>query len=222
MKTAKLGALFMISVMALAGIGAGYAAWTDTIYIEGTVNTGNVDIVIEKTSGTEVWKDLDTDDCVIIRYIWDTEGEILHQFGEIPDNGLLVSYAYTTITGDDEITCTFNNIFPLPDDCYIADVFLHYDGSIPVKINEISYETEDEWIQDLIDDGYVHAIGCRWYPDTHEFGECVYEGYQLHQCEWVCFALFFNLPQEEEYMNQEGSFTITIEVVQWNEYPYGD
>ena len=43
MKSAKLGAMFLISVLALAGIGMGYAAWTDTITIDGTINTGNVD-----------------------------------------------------------------------------------------------------------------------------------------------------------------------------------
>ena len=44
MKTAKLGALFLISIMALAGIGASSALWFEDLTIDGTVVTGNVDV----------------------------------------------------------------------------------------------------------------------------------------------------------------------------------
>ena len=37
---AKLGLLFVIILLSLAGISMSYAAWTDTITIEGTVTTG--------------------------------------------------------------------------------------------------------------------------------------------------------------------------------------
>jgi hypothetical protein len=43
MKTAKLGAIFLMSVMALAGIGASYACWYDDLDIEGVVWTGVLD-----------------------------------------------------------------------------------------------------------------------------------------------------------------------------------
>ena len=56
MKSAKLGAMFLISVLALAGIGMGYAAWTDTITIDGTINTGDVEWHFTADSGTWVWK----------------------------------------------------------------------------------------------------------------------------------------------------------------------
>lgn len=42
MKTIKLSAIFMISIMALAVAGVGYAHWSQILYIEGTVSTGNV------------------------------------------------------------------------------------------------------------------------------------------------------------------------------------
>ena len=44
MKTAKLGVIFLTSIMALAGASAGYAMWSETVYIDGTITTGNVDI----------------------------------------------------------------------------------------------------------------------------------------------------------------------------------
>lgn len=43
MKTAKIGAIFLIAIMALAGTSAGYAMWKETLFIDGTVNTGNLD-----------------------------------------------------------------------------------------------------------------------------------------------------------------------------------
>lgn len=42
MKTAKLGAIFLVSVMALAGTGAAYALWFDYLYIDGWVETGEI------------------------------------------------------------------------------------------------------------------------------------------------------------------------------------
>jgi len=44
MKTAKIGALFLVALMALTGASAGYAMWTETITMSGTVNTGNIGI----------------------------------------------------------------------------------------------------------------------------------------------------------------------------------
>jgi len=44
MKTIKLSALFLVFVMALAGTSASYALWFEDLTIDGTVNTGNVDV----------------------------------------------------------------------------------------------------------------------------------------------------------------------------------
>jgi len=44
MKAAKLGAIFLISIMALAGTSAGYALWSETLTIDGTITTGDVDV----------------------------------------------------------------------------------------------------------------------------------------------------------------------------------
>jgi len=40
MKQAKLGIVFVVAIMALAAAGAGYALWSQTLTIEGTINTG--------------------------------------------------------------------------------------------------------------------------------------------------------------------------------------
>ena len=55
MKTAKIGVLFLVSIMALAGTSAGYALWFDDLTIDGTINTGtfNVDWSIDAVHDDE-------------------------------------------------------------------------------------------------------------------------------------------------------------------------
>ena len=43
MKTARLGALFMVSLMAIAGIGVSYAQWFDQVDITATATTGDLE-----------------------------------------------------------------------------------------------------------------------------------------------------------------------------------
>ncbi|MBE3137078.1 MAG: hypothetical protein IMZ43_06785 [Thermoplasmata archaeon] len=43
MKTAKLGALFMVSLMAIAGVGISYAQWFDQVDITATATTGTLE-----------------------------------------------------------------------------------------------------------------------------------------------------------------------------------
>jgi len=40
MKTAKIGVLFLVGIMALAGASAGYAWWTEDLVIDGSITTG--------------------------------------------------------------------------------------------------------------------------------------------------------------------------------------
>ena len=56
MEKNKIGTIFLISVLALAGIGASYAGMTDSIKIYGTVKTATVDLEIDSYSGTWIWK----------------------------------------------------------------------------------------------------------------------------------------------------------------------
>lgn len=69
MKTAKLGAMFLVSVLALAGASAGYAMWSETLYIDGYVETGELDVAWS----IEDWGD---DEIVGKDYSW-IEAEII-------------------------------------------------------------------------------------------------------------------------------------------------
>ena len=220
MKTAKLGAIFLIAVMALAGAGVGYAAWFDTITISGTVNTGNVDIVITRLSETYVYKDLDTDEAVIChKYI--NLPPLTGGLGSIfwdpapPSNGLLVAKATATVdkaTAYDELYIEFSNLFPCID--FYVDVLFHYEGSIPVKINFADFDSvfglggdNADWLHYLwnmhqIDSNFgiwvtayrANADGTLILDDNNE-PIPVDVGTQLHYCDYVYLELHIHLPQ---------------------------
>ena len=146
MRKNKIGVAFMVSVLALAGIGLTYAGWTDTILVSGTVQNGDVDIDVVAYSGTWIWKTVS--DHGLIRH---------HEFSVEPDyhvdptgwtgddlyeNGgdyMLVSSAWAETGNDpidpdhDTVCCVFDNLFPCQD--FTIDFVLHYDGSIPAQIN---------------------------------------------------------------------------------------
>jgi hypothetical protein len=52
----KILMLALVAVIALSALGVGYAMWSDTLYINGTVSTGNLDVQL---SGPFVIEDED-------------------------------------------------------------------------------------------------------------------------------------------------------------------
>ncbi len=144
----KVGLILLALVLALGVLGVGYAMWSDTLLINGTVNTGTVDINVGDSttySGTSVLK-------VIGAHDGYTLGQMV--VIEIPDDMDLTAYntligsedfevvaiAKATSTDEDEINFTFNNLFPVAGSytngylSYCADIGIDYDGSIPVHI----------------------------------------------------------------------------------------
>jgi hypothetical protein len=141
---------------------------------------------------------------------------------------------------DDAVTIHFGNLFPSID--FVADVLLHYDGSIPAKVNvpvDFSYNG-DEGLALLYqpkpypnpDPPDEHTGIWVWgfeYDETQDpptltFIETVEpadgEGIQFHECDYVLVEFHIHLPQDNDLMDLSGSFTANLEVVQWNEWPY--
>lgn len=223
MKTAKIGAIFLMSLMALAGIGAGYAAWTDTIYIAGTVNTGSVGWDVIEYSGTWVYKNLDTDACIIQD----------HEEDPLPTNWLLVAYSYakqamsqdqTPVTVDDAVTVVYNNIFPCIN--FDADITIEYTGSVPGKLNSINIV--DPWASDVNEPTYGDEVKIDQYTtldvtvkDAAGNPVAIPQGYlglQLHDGYTIHIVMTIHLPQDNTLMNLHGDFGVYLEIIQWNEY----
>jgi len=145
MKTAKIGAMFLVSVLALAGLGVGYAAWTDTITIEGTINTGNVDLAVRGYSGTWVWKVYGGEQAPADElYIWHglvqdkpTMGHLENLFPQSTIEEISSAYARPGVGEEADVVMTFDNLFPCQD--FYADVIFHYEGSIPAYVYRQPY-----------------------------------------------------------------------------------
>lgn len=111
-KFGKLGILSLAVVLCLATVGVGYAMWDKTLYIDGTVNTGEVNLEIMSASSddppgaTDVNKDKD------------------------------VGCTEVAVGADKQsITVTVTNGYP----CY--EVYVHFtvhnNGTVPVKLQDI-------------------------------------------------------------------------------------
>jgi len=142
MKTAKIGAIFLISILALAGASAGYAMWSEDLTINGTVNTGSVDVEwsIESVGDNEEpLKDVSSIDAVI-----DPETGIMH--------------------------VTVTNAYPCITYCVYFDV--HCIGSVPVHFTpfvidgDLPASTTLTITEDIgylpIDEAQLHT-GDYWY-----------------------------------------------------------
>ena len=237
MNTAKLGVIFIVTAMALAGVGAGYSAWFDTITVTGTVNTGDVDIDVEKVSSTWVYKVLGAPDTgygieTVYHHGWGSTDPDPPAGTEGIDWWLIASAVAAIDAGDDAdaITVTYDNLFPCID--FKVDYLFHYDGSIPAKIqvtDPLFTGTDAQFFNTLIwtlppeypDMGYCY--GEMWLSDVNG-NEVVniadLEGYQIHEGDYILLVITLHLAQNNDLMNMDASFTAEIEVVQWNEYPY--
>jgi hypothetical protein len=174
MKKGKIGSIFLISMLALAGIGISYAGFSDSIAIWGTVNTATVDIELTGWySGTWVFKiwGLDDYDPPTFEYtVLDAANEILIYRGWVADapteaevkawaqtfggDAELVAYSEAmpgTTHGDPveeyDVDFIYDNLFPCID--FEADLIIHYAGSIPAIVDTAEIFSDDVWLQEL-------------------------------------------------------------------------
>jgi len=164
MKRNKIGAMFMVSVLALAGVGISYAGFTDAIHVYGTVDTATVDIDwIGWYSGTWVYKIYGFPVDVAIEnppgdpFVYDLDNEILIYRGftdDQPTEAMVLTWASnnggtaeleayseakvgTTQLPGGTGTYDVDMVYSDIFPCidFWADFIFHYDGSIPAKIN---------------------------------------------------------------------------------------
>jgi len=103
MDTKKIMATFAILMMALGVAGYAYAHWFDTLYLEGTITTGTVDVE------------------------WSWDGGLIN--GVKPNQYVVATM--TGVITDNTLTITISNVFPCLEGWFEIDV--HNTGSIPVQ-----------------------------------------------------------------------------------------
>jgi len=232
MKKNKIGTIFLISMLALAGVGISYAGLTDKISIYGTVTTGTVDLTIEEYSGTWVWKVYDDPDETVITH----DSTVTYP----EEEGMLVAYAKGRDVKDSDppgydAVLDFHNLFPCID--FMADIVFHYVGTIPAKITNIDYDWTGELIdtdgdeipdtdfidvlmQMAIDTGGAYGLTYSLYKldkDTGLYTIPIDVGYQLHECDYIKIIVTIHLPQKNKYQDLAGTGYVEIDLLQWND-----
>ena len=225
----KIGLICLTLVFALGAMGVGYAMWTDTIDIDGTVNTGTVNIVVENYSGQWMWKIPGGDP----DYELSTD-KTYTPTSTITPTPFVVAYseARQAMSGDptptpieDAVTVEFDNIFPV-EGAWEADFEAHYIGSIPVKVvvSNIDIELEGDPENTLDIDVQAYVDYNDGQPGPWEGPYENVDGIQLHNSDRIRFVIIITVPQHELEEDNEvnmgltGTVTGTIQVVQWNEY----
>ncbi len=220
----KFGILCLALVIALGTLGVGYAAWTDTIFIDGTVNTGSVVLGFDPGRIDEVGgcpdKNFDT---------WDYNGHSVscppgYSFGGVanaPENKCVADVTFNPIDEDgdgyyDILEVTITDAYPY----FVADISFwvcNY-GTIPLKI-EAPVITQSPWL--LIE--YGDNIGTQLHP-----GMCAeisfYVGVTQHEGYFGAGDLWIIDDESKPICPQDTPLTFTISIMgtQWNEYPYTD
>lgn len=220
MKGNKIGAIFFISILALAVIGISYAGFADIISVSGTVNTATVDLVIEDYSGTDVWKIYGTgapDDEILIwhGFINDparpTQESLEKQY--LGCTVLLVASSWASEGTDYDVDMEWNNIFPCID--FTADIIVHYTGSIPahVTVNDIVWDTTGyDFSPYTTFKAYSYTDPIVWIKgDEIEFPV------QMHYCEYVGIEVTIHLQQDNALQGLSGDFSFDITATQWND-----
>ena len=205
MRQAKPGVVFVAAIVALMGIGMGYAHWSEVITITGIVNTGEIDL----TPSYEGWTDDDKQYCTVN--------------GDIEGNTLTVTIdkAYPCIT----VTIKFDihNDGTIPAGLYKWTV-TYDDTTLPIFDasnigNSIIRPTMTEGeVEQALEDYVETTLGLGDYVDV----EIDFQGSNFWQIDpgqepHVIITIHFleNLPQDESY-----SFTMNLEYWNWNEVGY--
>ena len=234
----QIAFLCLALVMALGSLGVAYAAWTDTLTIDGTVDTGTVEIDIVGYSETHVYKVLPHDIAVVRTFLDLNDVVLWHSIdgaewvaGPPETAGWLLIASATVVSIDqyaDSADVDYYNLFPCVE--VGVDLLVHYNGSIPGRINSIEFTGESTGSSELDEllkagTGYAwgemhRAVGDPRAGDPPIRGDVVELGTQLHQCDLVLVDLFIHLSQVQCLQDETGTVTYTVEVVQWDEYPY--
>lgn len=203
----KLGTLFIVSLLALAGIGISYAGLTDTITIFGTVQTAVVEFQDVSYTGTYV-----NDMSVIPREPYSGEPTL-------PPTGIPFSKTF-------DIAVECNQLYyDQPEQIFNAWINFTIE-TIPVIINHLSFSVVEEndwyWLNERIQAGHVDLT----MTVIRNNGPMeVDEGFQLHPGEDLSIRLSLTLTTDTNTFSEDlellvvegysGLMMIHLEVIQW-------
>ncbi len=232
MQKNKIGIIFVATVLSLTGIGISFAGFTNVINIYGEVSTATVDFVVKEYSCTYVWKIYNIEESIeeFEHFSVNTEKEIAIYQGPCidPDQFEITVFQdkcdYERVAWaeakpgdqDNEVDIEYSGLFPCID--FVGDVVIHYQGSIPGRIQwpEIVWESGDDLSDYVTIKTYEYTKENNVYIKGEEIPMVDYP-YQVHYCDHVGWDIVINLPQINTLQEKSGEFSFIIHVIQWNE-----
>jgi len=230
----KFGLLLLALVLALGALGVGYAAWTDTVTIDGTVNTGEVCMsLVCPFSYLDNGQPPDGPDGT--GYLvgtshpsadWNASSTGTAAFVNNPVH-MTKNVGWITTNCDDltspieEVVITLHNMYP----CYYNHISFGITncGTIPIKLDHVTFlDAEDVVLATLTNDGYlaldlsknqVNDVEIYWGDN---FGDQIEPGEHWDLSFWI------HIMQDEGIdftQVQDFTFSAAVTGVQWNEYP---
>jgi len=227
----KFGLLCLALVLALGALGVGYAAWTDTVYINGTVNTGEVCMSLvcpfsyldNGESPDETGYLVGTSDPSAD---WNASSTGTAAFVNNPVH-MTKNVGWITTNCDDltspieEVTITLHNMYP----CYYNHISFGITncGTIPIKLDHVTFlDASGAVLDTLTNDGYlaldlsknqINDVEIYWGDN---FGDQIEPGEHWDLSFWI------HIMQDEGIdftQVQDFTFSAAVTGVQWNEYP---
>lgn len=226
----KIGAIFMVTVFALAGVGASYAGFFDIINVHGEVSTAYVDYEFTDWSGTFVWKDTGQTNEIYMEQGSFTPGATPSLPTYNGNTPFSYAWAYEGDGNPNEVEIEFYNIFPLesgyaPYTVWKADFTLHYLGSIPGYFYP-TLVTPPNLPTDITFDYNAYDLA----------GNELTWPVQLHYCDSINIVITIDITQptvEDSPLEGLGNwdktipepqnpleFSMDFELIQWNEEEY--
>jgi hypothetical protein len=224
----KFGLLCLALVLALGALGVGYAAWTDTIFVSGTVSTGSVCLNIEdgtygalntcpeSVNHPGVSGDINWDGWV--KQVGNISCPMGYKFNTKPCTDKDVAWTTFSPVLDDkgnivELQVTVHNAYPH----FLSHISFEVCncGTVPVKI-EAPVFNQNPFL--LIE--YRNGVGEQLEPGAcHEIS--LFVGVVQHQGYWSGDTWVVDdptqplLPQDN---TTDLTFTITVTAIQWDQY----
>lgn len=224
----KIGLLTMALVLALGTLGMGYAAWTDEIFIDGSVRTGTVNLDVVALSGSAAMKTEDHG----FEWWHGWMDDYPEGFADWYPDGrppMYVGQAKAEERTDGSIFIWMDNLFPLPDGKHwMVDMLLHYSGSVPARLHaDIASGGDDDVLAEYVTFAAYQLPGfdpAEHMDDIHEWmvpANLIDTGIQVHFCDYILVVMIVDLPQDNDLMGLYAEFRASIQAVQWNEFQEG-
>jgi len=219
----KVGLLILVLVIALGALGVGYAKWSDTVTVSGTISTGSVSIGIKDAGVGDTGADPDFAPGV------NSEGK--NVASHVSTNGSQIG----TTGWYENITETISNAYPWYASSTTIEIMNL--GTIPVKIDDVrmpttSFEDPDNLMAFMQIDSFTltykdelnvtHTVTGDSYEDL-----AAYDSLQIPAQSFATLVIDFHFNEdvnidsdsdlEQMPMNATLSFDIVITASQWNE-----